>query len=543
MEKKKYRIRHGVKAGRRAGKPQYSLPNRYYPEYMPTAMPGKSEPIIGLWHMRRVLRWKLGYIPINGVRNDEWLEYPPERIAYFHELIKWADKVLKKGEDEYYAKLKEQQKEDYAEIRNGILSDIYDQTEEFLEKRKQCLNPFKGEIDMAKMSFDEMMNWAKNVKEYTGSGVNFWKVTQGIHCIRMIAAEDQDYFLTYTQHDCGQQKDFRSWMCWDYIIDNKEIREYFDEKELLTQEDVDKAKKFGDPVCSTLDALGKYMKNREPLYNAVRTKTRCIMNVFYIFQAYPTDVSEENRIMPGNYILEKSAGFNKLIISAMNKEIATDMDYEGDPLSLVSAEDGKLIALQVEGEGIGKNKRTYTVDFKGKRGPIVYTEKGTNPFQKGAERLTIPDDFKPYNLLDVAALRFLPYQEVINQLKAIPLISKVMEQVGYNIPGDEPSDNPLDDNYDKNFAKKVVGKPIKQISENSWTKQIEKKTELTKEKWEDEEDIKKDKKKVSKIIEVEEDEDPFFENAQEEDIFEKAVPKSDPKKEVITNAPKKRKIF
>ena len=568
-KKRHYRIR----ANKRAGRPNYSLDNRFYPEYMPATTKGHSQPLVGLWHMRRVLRFRLGYIAINGQRSDEWTTYSPDKIAYFHSLIEWADKKLKEGEKKFYDRLKVKDQKDYEQLRKGILSDIYDQTDDFIQKRKalsepkQCLNEEK--FDMAKMSFEQMMDWAKNVKDFD-SGFNFLKFTQGVHCVRLLSGEEDNYFLSYSQHDTGQKKDFRSWLCWDWIMDNKEVREYFAEKELLTEEDAKKAKKYGDPVCNTLEAIKKYVKNMEPIYSSLRTKTRCLFNVFYIYQAYP-DVPNDSRISPGNYVLEQSAGFNKKIISAINKDMATDMDGEEDALSLLSTDNGKMLAIQVEGEGIGKNKREYGIDFKGKRGPIYYCEDGTNPYVKGKSRLTLPDDFQIYNLMDVMAIRFLPYQEVINQIKNIPTIGKVITQIGYEIPGDEPSDNPLDENYDSNFAKRTVGKPIAKpaIKEESWTKKVNGKSEK-KENWEDEEVINKEKKQVQskKVVEVEEDDEatprtiknlihkvkewggdedndiPFdTDEFTDEDEFTKAVPKSDPKKEVITNTPKKRKVF
>jgi hypothetical protein len=570
------------RAGTRAGKPNYSLPNRYYPKWMPDTPKGISQPLVGLWHMRRTLKWKLGYISIDGKRNDEWETYSLDKLAYFHKLIDYADYKLKEAEDEYYVKLKEEEKAKYEIIRNGILSDVYDQTETFLEKRKQCLNPNTEVIDMAKMTFEQMMEWSKKQKDFEGSGINWLRLTQGIHMVRFLSVEDQDYFMAYTQHDCGQQKDFRSWLCWDWIMDNKEAREYFDEKELITEEDAKKAKKYGDPVCNVIEVIKKYVKNMEPVYQALRTKTRCIFNTFYVFQAYPdlSKIKDENRIMPGNYILEKSVGFNKMIIGAMNA--AVNGNVEGDdiePLSLISHDEGKLLAIQVEGEGIGKNKRTYTMDFKGKPGPIMYTENGTNPYQKGAERLTLPDGFEAYNLMDAVAMRFQSYQEVINQIKAIPTISRIIEQIGYEIPGDEPSDNPLDDNYDKSFAQRTVGKPIavKKINEDSGLSKVQK---SKKEDWEDEEVLEKEKKQVQskKVIQIDEEEeeepksrpvsskgtkvsksvveldddddlawdedDAPVQTSKKKNSFEERVPPSDPEKEVITNAPKgKRKIF
>jgi hypothetical protein len=339
-------------------------------------------------------------------------------------------------------------------------------------------------------------------------------------------------------------------------MDNKEIREHFDEKELITEEDAKKAKKYGDPVCNTIEVIKKYVKNMEPVYQSLRTKSRCIFNTFYVFQAYPEIKNEKDRIMPGNYILEKGVAFNKDIIKAMNAVVNGNVDGEEiDPLDLISNDTGRFLAIQVEGEGIGKNKRTYTMDFKGKPGPIVYTERGTNPYQKGAERLTIADDFQAYNLMDVVAMRFLPYQEVINQIKQIPTIARILDQIGYTIPGDEPSDNPLDENYDKGFAQRTVGRPIatKQIKEDSWTKQVDK-GKAKKEDWEDEEVLKKEKKQVQskKVVEVEDDNEiPFDDDfdvepskpSKPKNSFEKMVEPSDPELEEIKPARSKRKIF
>lgn len=416
------------------------------------------------------------------------------------------------------------------------------------------------------MSFDEMMEWSKKVKEYD-SPFNFLKFPQGIHLVRIVAAEDDAYFRSYTQHDCGHEKDYRSWLCWDYIMDNKEVREYLAEKELLTEADAKLAAKYGDPVCTTLEVIKKYVKDIEPVYKAMRTKIRVVMNVFYVAQIYPEKPSEKTP-KPGLYVLEQSAFFNKQIISAMEK----DSSFEGeDPLALLSSESGKVMSIQVEGEGIGKNRRQYTIDFKGKPSPVVFCEDGANPYlaSNKNKRQGLPEDFEIYNLRDVEAVRFTAYQETINQLKAVKTIKSIMDQIGYEVGGDQPSDNPLDDNYDDKFAKKTVGKPIavKEIKEDSWTKQVNGKKEK-KEAWEDEENIKEERAKVQskKVVEVEEDDDEipfdddfdleesnlvtpaentkFAKTSREKDTFEKAVPKSDPAKEVITNAPKtKRKIF
>lgn len=527
-----------IKANKRAGRPNYSLDYRKYPDYMPATTKGVSEPIIGIWHSRRRLLWKLGHLSIDGVRSDAWTTYTPDEIICLYGLIDQATEILKKEEDKYYARIKEEEKI----FREGILKDVFDRTDAFLEQRrnqhKQCLNQI-GVEEMAKMSFEQMVEWSNNIKEYK-SEFNFLKLTQGIHCVRFLSNPDEDYFRSYTQHDCGQQKEFRSWLCWDYIMDNKEVREYLEQKELLTEADAKKAKKYGDPVCATMDVIKKYIKNMEPIYNSLRTKRRCIFNVFYIYQAYP-DIPEDKRIKPGVYILEKSIAFNKLVISAMLKDKAMEIDDEDDNvLSLVSADKGKIVSIQVEGEGIGKNKRTYAIDFKGRRGPIQYTEDGSDPFRKGAQRVTLPDNFQIYNLIDVEAMRFLPYQEVINQIKSIPVIARLLHQIGYEIPGDEPSDNPLDDNYDKDFAQRTVGRPIAKpsIKEDSPLRRI-------KEKDTDDEEMSWTNKRTGvktpiKEVKPEIDEDEI--SWEDEDEFTKAVPKSDPNLEEIK--PKtKRKIF
>ena len=553
----RYPKNRDVKPKGRAGRPNYSLPNRYYPEYMPASKQGKNW-TSNIWHMRRILRFKLGYIAIDGERCDEWETYSPDKIAYYHKLIDWADQLLKEKEQEYYDRLREK-KEEYYKLRTGILSDIYDQTDAFLEKRKNLntvSNKMKG-IDMAKMTFDEMMDWADKQKEFDGGGINWLKLTQGIHCVRLVCTEDDDYFRSYTQHDCGQESSFRSWLCWDWILDNKEIADYFEEKGILKDNDVRLAKKYGDPVCNTLEAIKKYVKDMGPIIKILRTKTRCIFNTIYIYQAYP-ELDPSNKrdakqmIMPGNYILEKSAMFNKLIIGAMHKEISTSKNK--DAISLNSSDRGKLLAIQVEGEGIGKNKRTYSIDYKGERGPIIFCEDGTNPYVEDKEILTLPDDFEVYNLLDAVSMRYLPYQEVINQLKQIPTIAKLIDQIGYDIPGDSPSDNPLDDNYDKKYAKKLVGRPIAEVKlkEDSPIRKAEKRA---KEDWEDEDNIKKEKKQVQskKVVQVEEDdeEEEIFdedeieveEKPKKKNAFEKAVPPSDPELEVIKPKSSKRKIF
>lgn len=556
MKKKKTK-----RAGKEAGRVNYSsAKHRYYPKWMWSTEQGVSAPAIGIWHMRRFILWRLGFADIDGRRNDIHTTFTPDQIARYYELLDWADKKLKQYEDQYYEMIKDQERK----LKAGILADVFKQTEEIAEnnKFKQCLNyQLKlGEIEMARKSFDEIMDWAKNQRDYE-SAFNYLKFPQGIHLVRVLSGVDEDYYRAYTQHDCGTEKEFRCWLCWDYIMDNADVREYYAEKELLTEADAKKAKKYGDPVCTTLDVIKKYVRDMEPIYKALRTKTRVVMNMFYVCQIYPKDATEKTP-KPGLYILEQSAAFNKLIIGAMQKESLVETE---DALELVSIENGKPISIQVEGEGIGKNKRTYTVDFKGKSGPVIYNEEGTNPYQKGAERLTLPDDFQIYNLQDAEAMRFLPYQEVINRIKEIKTIYEVIKKIGYDIPGDEPSDNPLDDNYDKDFAKRTVGKPIKkQLNEDSpIMKTIKPKTE----DWEDEEVLKKERKQVQskKVVEVDDDEEEEDtpptkrnkakvngktlsieieeEEEEEEDIFEKAVPKSDPKKEVITNAPKKRKIF
>jgi hypothetical protein len=409
---------------------------------------------------------------------------------------------------------------------------------------------------MPKMSFEEMMDWSSKVKDYSDSKFNFLKFSQGVHCIRILTPEDQPYFRAYTQHDSGQDKEFRSWMCWDHVMDNPDVREYLDEKGLLKEEDAKKAKKYGCPVCAAMDAIGKYVKDMELVYKALRTKTRCIMNVVYIAQVFPK-IANDNTPQHGQlYVLEQSAAFNKLIINAMNKQASIDGE---DPLNLISYEEGKILAVQADGEGIGKNRRTYTIDFKGESEPVVFCSDGSNPIKKEnrGKRVSLPEEFELYDLREVEALRFMRYQDVINQMKSIGTIRKIMEQIGYEVPGDEPSDNPLDDNYDETYAKKTVGKPISKNktaldSLNEYNgKEMKKFKEKEKEEWEDEEVIKKEKKMVQSrkpvlVADDEDDEVPWDDEEEvpeKENAFTKAVPKSDPKLEVVKPSKGKRKIF
>jgi hypothetical protein len=104
------KIKGGEKRARmRAGRPKYELSeHRFYPEWMPDTPKGKSVPILGLWHVQRLLKFYLGYASIEGTRSDEYLTWSPDKIALAHAAIAEIDKRIEKfkqclKQGEFYA--------------------------------------------------------------------------------------------------------------------------------------------------------------------------------------------------------------------------------------------------------------------------------------------------------------------------------------------------------------------------------------------------------------------------------------------------------
>lgn len=398
----------------------------------------------------KALLIEMGYVnKANGQpREDVWQTYGPSLILDKEDEIKDRIRELLDKERKYINEIKYQK----SKIARASWND----------KQKIDVNNYKSvrlEWELRDyMKYDDMVQWANQIKDFEGSNINFIKWNQGIHAIRIIpkGVGEDSYFRFFVQHDWGTDKTFRSCLCWDHIMNSPQgIRKILIEKNLISKEDGIKYKKYGCPMHSTIDILiNKAHLDRKQVEERLRTRNKCMLNIFYLYQAYPENKTDKTP-STGFYVWEMSAFMNKKIISAMGKEAAIEQLSNDEILDLISVESGKMLVVQAEGDGIGKNKRDYSVDFKGKRGPITFRE---NHYDKSSKIIRLSEEeLEVYDLADVEAGKFLSYQECINVVKSI--FDKTLYQIGYEIPGDEPSENPLDDNFDQSFADRMLKRP------------------------------------------------------------------------------------
>ena len=393
---------------------------------------------------------------------------------------------------------------------------------------------------MPKMSFSDMMSWANENSKSDFKNI-FVKFSEGVHVGRILnVGHDPEYdndidrfFRSFQVHDMGQKQTFWSGLCLDYVMDNKQgIRKYLIQTKKLNKAEGEKIKTNGCVACVALEALDKeYGLERKELNNILRSKTRIIAPFFYLKQALPEPLDDRGKVKEGVlpsglYVWEMSPSGLKKILQSLERfvklEIGDDEIEEEELLKYFELETGLNIAVGAEGEGVGKNSREYTFEFKGKQGMLQYRNM---PYGKDkTELLTFdPEVITPHQLHKVEAEKFLTYQQMANKMLflgdgKLTELGKIMQQVGYEIPAFETSDNPLDDNYSQSFADKVLGQakkktlginPVKNVHAEKVRAKQKQKEEEENAPWEDEEVLKKEKKQVQsrKVIEVEEDEE------------------------------------
>ena len=425
----------------------------------------------------------------------------------------------------------------------------------------------QGEIDMSKkMGFRDMMDWANENAQQDFKNV-FIKFSEGVHVGRVVnLGNDPEYdngidrfFRSFQVHDMGQKQSFWSGLCLDYVMDNKQgIRKYLIQNKKLNKSEGEKIKTNGCVGCVTLEVLEKeYGLDRKELNQILRTKTRVIMNLMYLQQRIPDALDDRGKIkqgvMPsGLYVWEQSpSGFKKVLQSLerfVKLEIDDDDIDEDELLQYFDWENGVSLAIGAEGEGVGKNSREYTFEFKGKQGPLTYRNM---PYGKEkTELLTFdPEVIKPHNLVAIEAEKFITYQQMANKMLflgdgKLTELGKILQQCGYEIPAFEASDNTLDDNYSQSFADKVLSaakkkalggdiNPVKNPHVEKVRDRKRAKEEEENKPWDDdEEDTKirpKPTKDSRKKIAVEEDED-------EEEEVETPVSKAKKKLKEIQKA-------
>lgn len=385
-----------------------------------------------------------------------------------------------------------------------------------------------------------MMSWANENSKSDFKNI-FIKFSEGVHVGRILnVGHDPEYdndidrfFRSFQVHDMGQKSTFWSGLCLDYVMDNKQgIRKYLIQTKKLNKSEGEKIKTNGCPACVALVTLEReYGLDRKELNNILRSKTRIIAPFFYLRQALPEPLDDKGRVKEGVvpsglYVWEMSPSGLKKILQSLERfvklEVGDDEIEEEELLKYFELETGLNIAVGAEGEGVGKNSREYTFEFKGKQGPLQYRNM---PYGKDkTELLTFdPGSYGIHELHKVESEKFLTYQQMANKMLflgdgKLTELGKIIQQVGYEIPGFEVSDNPLDDNYSQSFADKVLGQakkktlginPVKNVhAEKARAKQKQKEEEEN-EPWEDEEVLKKEKKQVQsrKVVEVEEDEE------------------------------------
>jgi hypothetical protein len=389
-----------------------------------------------------------------------------------------------------------------------------------------------------KMSFSDMMSWANENSKSDFKNI-FIKFSEGVHVGRILnVGHDPEYdndidrfFRSFRVHDMGQKSTFWSGLCLDYVMDNKQgIRKYLIQTKKLNKAEGEKIKTNGCVACVALEALEKeYGLDRKELNNILRSKTRIIAPFFYLRQALPEPLDDKGKVKEGVvpsglYVWEMSPSGLKKILQSLERfvklEIGDDEIEEEELLKYFELETGLNIAVGAEGEGVGKNSREYTFEFKGKQGPLQYRNM---PYGKDkTELLTFdPSSYGVHELHKIEAEKFLTYQQMANKMLflgdgKLTELGKIIQQVGYEIPGFEASDNPLDDNYSQSFADKVLGEakkktlginPVKNVhAEKARAKQKQKEEE--EERWDDDETppTRKNKAKVTgKTLSTEED--------------------------------------
>jgi hypothetical protein len=317
------------------------------------------------------------------------------------------------------------------------------------------------------LKYSEMMEWSERVPDYSG-GTSYFKPSQGTHATRIVDAGNDPafsggselFFRTFIQHSYSGDDAWGNFLCWNYLAESgmEGMLGYLIQNKLIKREDFYKYTELGCPGCNTIDFLVNELKMDGSKVRAIlKTQERCLFNLYYCYRMHPPVTSktkQEDLIEPGIYTWDIASWYMKKVINALAVDSQVDGLSDDDLSSMISHDEGKLLVIIAKGKGAtGKNRREYDFQIKGQPSPIYYIQ-GNEKFLVDTEN---EEEFNPHNLVALEAKKFKGYQDSINETKAA--FEDTLDNVGYEIPGDEPSDNPLDDNYDPEFAERALSKP------------------------------------------------------------------------------------
>lgn len=262
------------------------------------------------------------------------------------------------------------------------------------------------------MNWDRINNEANSASGQQDTKTNtYLKFTSGQHYVRLLPAGNKEEDLpykTYQTHSIpvgsigGGQQQIAYILCWNWLFSSQDCIEVnvkgLGRMQKITKPMVQLYQKHGCPVCNTalaLDAAGCDSK----IVNQLKPKVQHIWNAVMRPKTNADPVTCKVWTMS-----------NKL-----HKGLLTGLQaYHKAGFNALDIEGGYDILVSATGEGL--NRRYDGTMWFPQPKPLGYP------------------NIIPFNLFEVMANNFKPYQESINLMKQH--YGKVLAGIGYEIPGD-----------------------------------------------------------------------------------------------------------
>lgn len=247
----------------------------------------------------------------------------------------------------------------------------------------------------------------------------FLKVKQGIHKLRILPTGNKLDSLPYmrlSQHTVRIPREGGGlvptfMLCWNFMLENLNSKQTMEEKknnsilsylkraEKMSDEDLKKFGEYGCPFCKAFAHLDMHGVEKD-VKNGLLPKDQWIWNVIW----RRTQYSGDGKI----YVWGISKTHFNSVITAIKQDKASG-HFTLDP------DKGFDLTWNATGEGL---QRRYSAPMFDR-----------NPSPLGMEQNDIP-----FDLAEIMANSYKPYQDMVNALKQSN--GKVLQTYGYIIPGD-----------------------------------------------------------------------------------------------------------
>lgn len=249
-----------------------------------------------------------------------------------------------------------------------------------------------------------------------GNASNYLKMVEpGVQKLRILPMGNfitKKPYKQITRHELktfnGTTEGFAFILCWDYISkERKDIGKPLADAQKLTPEDAAKYRQYGCPICQARIAL--YRAKEKGAASKLGQREKWLWNVIA-----RTDGEKRTAGMVYVYSTSKTIG------ESIYDQLQTYRENEINVLDLRHGYD-----FQITATGPNNQDRKYSSPmFLAVPRPAVKSD----PTGEGIE---------PHDLTEYAMRDFKGYQETIDLL--LLAMGRVLERIGYKIPGDESS--------------------------------------------------------------------------------------------------------